>query len=322
MAYIGRLINVGLSKESTRGTAAAAWLFVAKTDFSFKEMAETIADESSIGTIVDSRDVKVIKKSWSGDLSGVVSINEFGYALLSTLGSVTTSPASTGAYEHTFELNESNAIQSLTISINDPVEWDKAYPLACLDSLTINAEEGAYLTYTATFMSKPWESATHTVTYAADYQLLARNSVFKVAANAAWLDAASGVCIKSFEITFTKNLEADYCVWSITPRDFINKQFSVEGSFTAVYAATTYKDYQLAGTKRAIRFEVVDSNTTIGATDNPTLSIDLPLVAFTEWDKTQGNNEVVIETLTFKGLYSIADGAVVTATLVNTKATY
>lgn len=321
MSYIGRLINVWVGKETTRGTAVVAWSWVAKRDFSFNEKAETVTDDSSIGTITDARDIKVAKKMWSGEIGWVVSINEFGYYLLSTLGTVNSGVASSGAYEHTFTLAESNSIQSLTICEDDPVQWDNAYTLACLESLTINAEEGQYLSFTASFMSKPGASASHTVTYTTDYQLLARNSVFKVAANAAWLDAASGVCIKSFEITFNKNLEADYCLGSDTPRNFINKQFSAEGSFTAVYEATTYKDFQLAGTKRAIRFEVVDSNTTIGATDNPTLSIDLPLVAFTERDKTQGNDEVVIETLNFKLLYSIADGSV-TATLINTKSTY
>jgi len=101
-------------------------------------------------------------------------------------------------------------------------------------------------------------------------------------------------------LTISKNLEADYCAGSIEPRDYINKQVSIEGSFTAVYENTTFKDFNLNGTHRAIRFEAVDTNTTIGATDNPTLSIDLPLVAFTERDKTQGNDEVVTQTLTMK----------------------
>jgi hypothetical protein len=33
----------------------------------------------------------------------------------------------------------------------------------------------------------------------------------------------------------------------------------------------------------------------------------MPLVAFTEWDKAQGNDEVVTQTLTFKPLYSTTD---------------
>jgi len=37
------------------------------------------------------------------------------------------------------------------------------------------------------------------------------------------------------------------------------------------------------------------------------MKISLPLVSFTEFSKTQGNDEVVIQTLSFKGLHSMAD---------------
>jgi hypothetical protein len=30
------------------------------------------------------------------------------------------------------------------------------------------------------------------------------------------LSSASAVCLKSFEITFTKNLEDDFCLWSMS----------------------------------------------------------------------------------------------------------
>jgi len=63
---------------------------------------------------------------------------------------------------------------------------------------------------------------------------------------------------------------------------------------------TDYKNTALAGTKRAIRFQMIDTNTTIGVSDNPTLTIDLPNCAFTEWSRTMGNDEVVMQTLTFK----------------------
>jgi hypothetical protein len=52
------------------------------------------------------------------------------------------------------------------------------------------------------------------------------------------------------------------------------------------------------------------------------LLIKLPLASFTEFSRTQGNDEVVAQTLTFKGLHSIADAESVEVELTNTTASY
>lgn len=211
--YIGRQTNVGFGKETTRGTAVAMGLWLPKTDMSFDEKMETIQDESSIGVITDVRDNFVTKRWAEGDISGNVEVNSFGYILLALLGSNTTTAATTGAYSHAFTLSQSNQTQSLTIGLEDPGNAsDMSFSLAMLESLTITAEEGQQVTFTSTFKSKKGETATHTATYPTDYKLLSRMSIFKHAANLAGLGAAVAGCIKSFEITFSKNLEDDYCL--------------------------------------------------------------------------------------------------------------
>ena len=191
-----------------------------------------------------------------------------------------------------------------------------------IESFTISAEEWAFATFSIALKAKGGEATTHTATFTADNKLLSRHSIFKVASNLAGLSSAEAVCLKSFEITFTKNLEDDFCLWSMSPQDFINKQFTIEGSFTALFTDATFRAMQLAGTKKAISFELKDTGTTIWASSNPSLKFSLPLVSFTEFSRTQGNDEVVIQTLTFKGLHSIADGESVEAELVNTVEEY
>lgn len=322
--YIGRQINVWLWKETTRGTAVAVWAWIPKTDFSFEEKMETIQDESSIGVITDTRDSFVAKRWAEWDIAGNIEVNSFGYILLWLLWSVSSSVATTWAYSHAFTMNNSNQIQSLTLWIKDP--WfasDMRFALASIDSCTITAEEWKQASFSVTFKALKGSTTTHTVTYPTDYKLLARMSVFKIASNLAWLTWAVASCIKSFEITFTKNLEEDYCLWSQEPRDFVNKQFTIEGSFTAMYEnETDYQTFSLAGTKKALRFQMIDTSTTIWLSSNPTLTIDLPNCAVTEWSKTQGNDEVVMQTVTFKWMYSIADTSSVNATLVNTTVSY
>ena len=320
--YIGRQINVGVGIESTRGTAVAIQSWTPKTDLSFIDKAETIQDESSIGVITDARD-SFVTKLWSeGDISGNIEANNIGYYLLGLFGTVSSAVATTGAYTHSFTLSEVNQGKTLTIGMEEPNSSEYAFALGSVESMTFTAEEGTQAVFTVTMKAKPGAVAVLTHTYAVDYKLLSRHSIFKTATNLAGLDAASAVCLKSFEITFTRNLEDDYCLGSQTPQDFIGKQFQIEGSFSLLMEDEVYKTYALAGTKRAVRFDLADTGTTIGISSNPTLRFDLPMCAMTEWAKTQGNDEVVTQTLTFKGLYSNTDTSAVNTYLTNTTATY
>lgn len=320
--YIWRKINVWFGIESVRWTPASIAHRQAKTDLSFDDKTETIQDESSIGVLTDSRNSFIAKKRAEWEFSGHIEANGIWYLLYSLLGTVSSAVDTTWAYKHSFDLLESNQSPSLTIGEEDPVIWDIAFALAMIESLTISAEEWQIATFTVTWKSKPSASASLTSTFTVDNKLLARHSIFKTASNLAWLSWASAVCLKSFEITFTKNLEDDYCMGSQTPQDFINKQFTIEWSFTALFDATTFRVMQLAGTKQAISFELKDTTTTIGLSSNPRLTILLPLVSFEEFSRSMGNDEVVTQTISFKWLHSIADAESVEMELVNTKATY
>lgn len=321
--YIGRQINVGFGKETTRGTAVSIGAWMPKTDLSFDDKSEKIVDESAIGVIADARNSFLAKLWAEWDLSGNVEINSFWYLLLAVMGTLTSAESTTGSYLHEFTLKNDNQNQSLTVWVNDPVEWDVAFPLAMVESLTINAEEWQQVTFTVSIKSKKGESTTHTVTYPADYRLLSRDSIFKLATNLAGLSSADALYIKSFEITIEKNLEADYCLWSQEPNDFINKQVSITGSFTAIYEdEATYKDVALSEDKKALRFQLIDTAQTIGLSDNPTITIDLPYADMTEWSKSQGNDEVVTQTVGFKALYSVTDESMLNIDMINTKSSY
>lgn len=322
MKYIGRQINVGFGIEAVRGTQVAVQWWQPKTDLSFDDKNETIQDESSIGVLIDSRDSFIVKKFAEWKIGANIEVNQIGYVLLGLLGSVSTSVDSTGAYLHNFTLANSNQIQSLTVGMNDPVLGNISFPLAVVEEMTISAEEWQQAIFKIKMKSKSSKSASHTVSYNVDNKLLARHSVFKLANNLAGLDSATGICLKSFEITFTKNLEEDFCLSNVDVNDFINKQFSIEWSFTAYFDSTALRTIQIDGTKQAVRYELEDTNTIIGASSSPSLRIDLPLVAFTEFSRSLNNDDVVTQTLKFKGLYSMADGEAVSIELVNTKDGY
>ena len=320
--YIWRQINIWFGVEDTRWVAWAVTTWVPKTDLSFEETNEVIQDESSIGVVVDSRDSFVVRRWGEWELGWNITTNAIGYLLYAVMWAIESDVDTVWAYKHDITFANTNLTPSLTVWVSDPVIWDIRYALWTVNSLTISAEEGQIATYTVNLMSKTWESTTHTVAYDPDNTLLSRHSIFRIAENLAWLDTADNVCLRSFEITFNRNVEPDYCIWDKEPKDFISQQFSIEWSFTAVFEADTFRTIQLDWEHKAVRFELKDTWTTIWADSNPTLKIDLPIVSFTEFSRTQGNDEVVIQTLTFKGLYSNVDWTVANIELVNTKEEY
>jgi hypothetical protein len=71
-----------------------------------------------------------------------------------------------------------------------------------------------------------------------------------------------------------------------------------------------------------MRIKIIDSNDTIGTSSNPTLTIDLASVIMTEFAKTQDNDALVRQSITFKALYSMTDSSMISATLLNTQSSY
>jgi len=132
-----------------------------------------------------------------------------------------------------------------------------------LESLAVSAEVGGFVTFTADYKAKKSSSATHTVSYTTDYTLLARHCGVKFADTLAGLDGASDVCVQSFSLTISKNLEEDLCLSSVEPIDYTNKQFVVEGSMTIKYTSEEYKDLYMDATQKALRITIEDTNTTI-----------------------------------------------------------
>jgi len=320
---IGRRVEIGLGKETTRGTVIAPTAWVPKASLDFDEKMEVIADESSIGLIADSTNAEIVKRWAEGTYEMVPGVNALSLLLLSTLGTVSSAITGAGsvAYKHTFTVANNNTHPSLTISVKDAIA-SKAFALSMIESLMITVEPGQFVKIAAAFKGKKSAVATLTSTYAADYPLLAKMANLFFATNTAGLGAAQARTVRKFEITFTKNLADEYCLGSVEPADINNQQFMVEGSLEATYEdQAAYETDALNGTIKAMRLKIEDTGTDISgnaSSARPSLIITCPRVKFMEWGRTQGNDEIIKQTVGFKGLYSTADTSMVTAELINT----
>jgi len=306
--FIGRLLQVGVAKESTRGAGASPVFCFPQISFSFDDKVVKARSVGGLGTLADSEESFVTTKYGQGDLEGEIRSKGFGLLLYAMLGGYT-APTSTldSAYIHPFTISQSNQHQSLCFVVVDS-NTTESYSLVMLDSLEIAAELDEVVRYSASFMSKTGDDSTATVPSAVDeYKFTKKHLRFKIADNIASLDAASAISVKSLTLSIAKNVALDDVLGTAEPEDILNRQLSVEGSVTLNYEAETYKDYMLDGSHKAVEIAFINNDVTIGAgSTRPSLKIQLPRVDFNEWEPAYALDDIVTQTFSFKASRDVA----------------
>lgn len=316
---IGRKFNVGIGKETTRGTAVAATYWLPHTELTLDEKVTQAVDESVYGVIEDSTDAAVVSKFMEGEISGHIADTSFGLILLSQFGADAVATVETGVYDHTFTVAQNAQHQSLTVAVSEPNATNLRFPLAVIDNTEIVVEVGEYAMFKSAFRANIGATAANSVSYSSENIFKPQECNAYIASDLSGLDAASAIPVKRVSVTSSQNIEDDQVVGSVSPADRLNKQFVVEGTIELIYDSRTYIDTILLGDlAKAIRVKLV-SGTLIGAASYPTLTIDIAKAKLREVSKSISNNDIVRQTVSFKGHYSIADTSMVTAVLRNTK---
>lgn len=325
---IGRLMQVGIAKETVRGTAeAAAEFYIPFSEASFDEMEEFAMEEQSRGVIEDSVGQTKVKQWAEGSLGAPVGSEHFGLVLFSTLGAVNTvvnADASGNVYDHTFSVQNGAQHQALSIFLDDPLgAQDYKHALGVITSLEITYELGSFVTYSAGLKAKRGETATLTPSTTTENRFTSKHLTFKTAANKAGLGAGTEIKIKNLSLSIEKNTEDDDVLSSDAPIDFLNKQLTIEGEIEALWQnEADFKTDYLAGTQKALRIDLIDTDSTIGTAANPELRIDLAKVIFTALNRPITINDVVSQSLSFKAHYSISDTEMIEIVLTNLTVSY
>jgi hypothetical protein len=320
---IQRLVDVGLGRETVRGTAeAAADFWLPKIDFDFVPKVSVAVDNSGLG-VIDARQGHALTQQYGeGSIGGIVYCNSFGTLLAMALGTWSSSTAVDSAYTHTFTRLNTNQHPSYTIYVKDE-NLDEGYPLGMLNQLTINAVVDDYIKFTAGFMSKTGATATQTPSYAAtDYAFLPKNMAVKLATTTAALGTASETSLKSLRLTINKNVESWGELGSLDPSDVVNKEFAVEGEMTLVFDANTEREYVLDGTKMAMSIALTNSDNLLGTATYPSLSFELAPTSLEEFSRSGGAGDIELQTIRFAGNFGIADSKTISAILVNGTSAY
>lgn len=322
--YIGGLTQLGLARETTRGTPVVPTFTVPWVNFTFDDKVAVYNSQEALGVLDDQAEQYIGEKWGEGDIEGEVRDKSFGLILYALMG--TEAPTGAGPYTHTYTLLQTSAHPSLTLTVDDPSgAGDYQFPLAMLEKLSLDIKLGELIKYNATFISKPSESAAaFTGAPTAENKFVPTQVTFKLAATRADLAAATPVKVQNLKIEFNKNLLRKQFLGSMAPDDILNQAFSCEGTFQLPYEDQTYKNYELNNTYKAMSITIQNNDVTLAGGGSPTIVITLPRVGFKNWTPQRPKGALYEQTIDFKAYRDVtnSEALVYSITLLNSQATY
>ncbi len=323
--YIGRLVTLGVGRESSRGVGVAPTYALPFTAFSYDDKVVKARSLAGVGQISDSEEAFVTTKYGEGDVEGEIRSKSFGLFLYAMLGSLSTSgPTDTSAYTHAFSLSNNAQHQSLSFLVSD-ANTTELYKLVMLNELTIEAELDEIVKFTASFMGKQAvTSGASQASVVAESKFTKKHLSVKLASAVSGLDAATAISVKNLKLTISKNVVLDDVLGTAEPEDILNRQIAIEGELTLNYEAETYKNYMKDDTNRAMEIKLSNTDVLIGASTRPSLTLRFPKVDFFDWEPEYELDEIVTQTFSFKANRDVsgANQLISTCTLVNDVASY
>ena len=326
---IGRQVQFGIAKEVTRGTSPATpGYYLAWSDGLLEEKFENVTDVEAYGVIEDSASQTRVKNFAEGVIKLPLTDTSFGLFLYSLLG--TDTPAAEGSpngavYDHVFTVAQNVQHQSLSAYIHDPLAAaDYAHANCVVTKLDIEFALKKFIEISVTLKGLKGASiGTLSPSQTAENRFVPQYVTFKTASALSGLNAASATALKSLKLSIDQNTDDDDVLGQSYPRDFLNKEMKVEGTLEAIFATEAdFKTAALANTYKAMRIQIKNTDVTIGSSANPTLTIDMAKVFFTEYSMPRKLNDLVYQTVKFKASYSISDTLMIKATLSNLVASY
>lgn len=134
------------------------------------------------------------------------------------------------------------------------------------------------------------------------------------------------VQLKSFKMSVDSNLEDDEVLGSVSPVDFLNKEFKIEGTLEAIWQnESDFKAVALAtpNVAQALLIDIKNIDVNIGVVpSHPEFKVLLDQVYFTEFSRPIKIKDLVYQTVKFKAAYNTTNSEMVAITTTNTVASY
>lgn len=328
---IGKLLQIGVAVESTRGTAkTSAQYWLAVDDWAIEEKFANAVDTQVYGRIEDNVSQTRVKDWAEGSIKCPLGGTTAAVIFRSLLGSsaAVLKSGETKIFDNYATVAQNIQHPSLTLFIHDPIATatgataDYSHANAMVNKVSIDYSLGNFVMMDVGVRAIRGSAAAvaFVPSQVVETRFVPQYMSFKVASAYAsnGLTNAAVIRIKNAKITIDQNIEDDDTLGNTAPRDFLNKEFSIEGTIEAIWQnESDFKDAAIANTPKAMRLDITNSDVTEGVSSNPKLRIDLARVHFTEISRPVKIKDVMYQTLGFKAAYSVTDGFMVQAIFTN-----
>lgn len=307
MGQIGRLRQIGIGKEATKGTAVAAAFWIGVESGKVIPLVEYAQDLSNNGRIETPTQSKVVRNDAITTFSAPARSDWLGMLLKAALGSLSSATASgeSAVYEHTISVLNSNDHPAYTLRQKDGITAEySAYSM--LSKLTLSCEASGLLMVEAEFIGRQLTASAATPAYTTDHIWKGSQGTIKLATDLSGLGAATAVPFHRFKLEIDKGLLVHHTFGSITLAEGLNGPLKITGELELLHAANTYRDFVTAGSERALR--IAFAGDSIGNAETSELQINLAKCAFEEWDVDDGNDDLQMETIKFTAQFDQAEG--------------
>jgi len=127
------------------------------------------------------------------------------------------------------------------------------------------------------------------------------------------------IALKSAKLTINSGPESQDVLGNLAPADFLNKEFSVEGTIEAIWQnESDFKTQFMGATPLSIRLDFLNSD----VSTNPEIYIDMPKCTIQELGRSFKVKDLIYQSVKFKAVYSAPDMLLAKMCLVNTTSTY
>lgn len=311
--YIGRREAIGLGIETTPGTVAAAQTWLRWLTQDIQNKAEVIENESAMGVVDQVNDSAIASRWAEGTIGGKVTEEGIGFLLTGFFGLPTTDAAVASVYPHTFAMSQSSVPPSLTISRRDLLA-PQTHAYVTVETLEISAEAGGWVEFSSAIKARRGVAASFTPAFVSELEFTSRHIVAKLAANKADLAAATALQASSVKLSLGRPVAIFNPLGTSDEPEFDRGTFTVAGELVIRYKDSQYEDDFLNNAIKALSVTMTNGTRSLAFT--------LGQVRYRELEKSTDKDEIVTQSISFKGEYSATEGKSVEVVLKNGRATY
>jgi len=323
---IGRQIELGIAKETARGTAkTTADRWIKNVTANVIPKAQKVIDNATRGRFEDADQQRLVRQWYEGDLEGIAHSDVLGWFFLNLYGTdtpVAKSAPNAVVYDYTFSLSQSPQHNSMTLFMKDGGVVQEVISNGMFDKFSLSASMEDFVRFKTSFIGAVGTTNAASPSYGTDYDFVGRDITVKMVSASAGLAGATAIPVKSIDINWSQGLKPSYVFGAYTPTDIYNTMLSIDGKMTLDLSDTTYRALWQADTTQYLQI-VIQGAATIGTSANPKIDLTLNKVQLADWGRSDGgNNDIVQQTVSFKGFYNPTDGKSSILILTNLIASY